>query len=307
MEFDILTICYLVGSVTFILGLKMLSNPARARRGNSVAAFGMSLAILGTIFLYRDDEGNRLHNYGWIFGGILIGGTIGTLAARKVKMTAMPEMVSMFNGMGGACAALISIVEFNHLTASGIQRSDWSMTMGGDIQSGIQVLNTQEILKLLIILLGLVIGSVSFAGSMIAWGKLNGKIKDFAFKGQHIVNLLILATIVGLTIYLMNWFSNSPLTYQNPYETFQYHFNLKSFSLVFYLIFSLALLYGVLFVMPIGGADMPVVISILNSFTGVAAACGGFLYNNKVMLTGGILVGAAGTLLTILMCNAKNR
>jgi len=307
MEFDILTICYLVGSVTFILGLKMLSNPARARRGNSVAAFGMSLAILGTIFLYRDDEGNRLHNYGWIFGGILIGGTIGTLAARKVKMTAMPEMVSMFNGMGGACAALISIVEFNHLTASGIQRSDWSMTMGGDIQSGIQVLNTQEILKLLIILLGLVIGSVSFAGSMIAWGKLNGKIKDFAFKGQHIVNLLILATIVGLTIYLMNWFSNSPLTYQNPYETFQYHFNLKSFSLVFYLIFSLALLYGVLFVMPIGGADMPVVISILNSFTGVAAACGGFLYNNKVMLTGGILVGAAGTLLTILMCKAMNR
>src|SRR5580765_3948524 len=115
MEFDILTICYLLGSVTFILGLKMLSNPATARRGNLIAAFGMSIAILGTIFLYRDDEGNRLHNYGWIFGGILIGGTIGTLAAKKVKMTAMPEMVSMFNGMGGACAALISIVEFNRL------------------------------------------------------------------------------------------------------------------------------------------------------------------------------------------------
>src|ERR1700745_3069413 len=103
MEFDILTICYLIGSVTFILGLKMLSNPARARRGNLIAAFGMSLAILGTIFLYRDDEGNRLHNYGWIFGGILIGGAIGT------------QMVSMFNGMGGACAALVSIVEFNRL------------------------------------------------------------------------------------------------------------------------------------------------------------------------------------------------
>src|SRR6476659_11052781 len=115
MEFDILSICYLIGSVTFILGLKMLSNPATARRGNLIAAFGMSMAILGTIFLYRDDEGNRLHNYGWIFGGILIGGTIGTLAAKKVKMTAMPEMVSMFNGMGGACAALISIVEFDHL------------------------------------------------------------------------------------------------------------------------------------------------------------------------------------------------
>src|SRR6476469_10744803 len=115
MGFDILTICYLIGSVTFIIGLKMLSNPARARRGNLISAFGMSMAILGTIFLYRDDNGNRLHNYGWIFGGILIGGTIGTLAAKKVKMTAMPEMVSMFNGMGGACAALISIVEFNRL------------------------------------------------------------------------------------------------------------------------------------------------------------------------------------------------
>src|SRR5215471_19661145 len=138
MELNLLTLCYLVGAVTFILGLKMLSNPASARRGNLIAAFGMSIAILGTIFLYRDGNGNKLHNYGWIFGGILIGGVIGTLAAKKVKMTAMPEMVSMFNGMGGACAALISIVEFNHLTGSGIQRNDRSMTMGGDIQAGIQ-------------------------------------------------------------------------------------------------------------------------------------------------------------------------
>src|SRR5689334_12062117 len=123
MEFDILTICYLGGSITFILGLKMLSNPASARRGNLIAAFGMSIAILGTIFLYRDDEGNKLHNYAWIFGGILIGGIVGTLAAKKVKMTAMPEMVSMFNGMGGACAALISIVEFNHLVNPVAQNS----------------------------------------------------------------------------------------------------------------------------------------------------------------------------------------
>src|SRR4030095_14143655 len=115
MGFDILTICYLVGAITFILGLKMLSNPATARRGNLIAAFGMSVAILGTIFLYRDGNGQKLHNYAWIFGGILIGGVIGTLAAKKVKMTAMPEMVSMFNGMGGACAALISIVGDNHL------------------------------------------------------------------------------------------------------------------------------------------------------------------------------------------------
>ncbi|MBL7745766.1 MAG: NAD(P)(+) transhydrogenase (Re/Si-specific) subunit beta [Chitinophagaceae bacterium] len=272
----ILTICYLIGSVTFILGLKMLSNPATARKGNLVAAAGMTIAIIGTIFLYTDEAGNKLHNYGWIFGGIAIGAIIGTLAAKKVKMTAMPEMVSMFNGMGGACAALISVVEFNHLA--------FSVTPGWHT-----ILYPPEMIgHVLIIILGLIIGSVSFAGSMIAWGKLNGSVKDFSFKGQHIVNILLLLVILGLAVYLVGWMpANS--------------------QLIFYVIFALSLLYGVFFVFPIGGADMPVVISLLNSFTGVAAACGGFLYDNKVMLTGGILVGAAGTLLTILMCKAMNR
>jgi NAD(P) transhydrogenase subunit beta len=276
MEINILTICYLIGAITFILGLKMLSHPQSARRGNLIAAFGMGIAILGTIFLYRDDAGNRLHNHAWIFTGILIGGVVGTLAAKKVKMTAMPEMVSMFNGMGGACAALISIVEYNHLASSKV--------------AGLNELFLPEGARatLLIILLGLIIGSVSFAGSMIAWGKLNGRIKDFAFGGQHIVNIIILIGTLGLAAYLI-----ADLNASNAF--------------LLYVIFALALLYGVLFVMPIGGADMPVVISLLNSFTGVAAACGGFLYNNKVMLTGGILVGAAGTLLTILMCKAMNR
>ena len=114
MEISILTVCYLIGSITFILGLKMLSSPATARKGNLIAAAGMTLAIVGTIFLYEED-GVKLGNYGWIFGGLIIGSIIGTLAAKKVKMTAMPELVSLFNGMGGACAALISIIEFNHL------------------------------------------------------------------------------------------------------------------------------------------------------------------------------------------------
>jgi len=276
MELNILTLCYLIGSVTFIVGLKMLSHPAKARRGNLLAATGMAIAILGTIFLYKDDGGNRLHNYGWIFGGIFIGGIIGTLAAKKVKMTAMPEMVSMFNGMGGACAALISIVEFSHLAANKVPgTNEFFIPEGG---RGI----------LLIILLGLIIGSVSFAGSMIAWGKLNGKVKDYSFKGQHIFNIVLLLAILGLAAYLLVNISNAN-------------------AFLFYIIFVLSILYGVFFVFPIGGADMPVVISILNSFTGVAAACGGFLYDNKVMLTGGILVGAAGTLLTILMCKAMNR
>ncbi len=280
MELNILTLCYLIGSVTFILGLKMLSNPATARRGNLIAAAGMIIAIFGTIFLYTDEEGNKLGNYGWIFGGLIIGSIVGTLAAKKVKMTAMPEMVSLFNGMGGACAALISLVEFNHLV-KGFNIDTYAgngYRFFSDLHGGI----------LLIILLGLIIGSVSFAGSMIAWGKLNGRVKDFTFKGQHLFNLVLLAIIVGLAVTIIAF---------RPEETI----------LFFYIIFALSLLYGAFFVFPIGGADMPVVISLLNSFTGVAAACGGFLYDNKVMLTGGILVGAAGTLLTILMCKAMNR
>jgi len=275
MEVSILTLCYLVGSVTFIIGLKMLSNPASARNGNLLAAAGMGIAIIGTIFLY-EEEGKKLGNYPWIFGGILIGGIIGTLSAKKVKMTAMPEMVSMFNGMGGACAALISAVEFDHIYQT--YKAVDSAWLSDFVQAG----------HYLTIIAGAIIGSVSFAGSMIAWGKLSGKIKDMSFKGQHIVNLLVLLLVVAAAVF-----------------TFQY--NVGSAHLLFYVTVGLALIYGVLFVMPIGGADMPVVISLLNSFTGVAAACGGFLYNNKVMLTGGILVGAAGTLLTILMCKAMNR
>lgn len=263
MEFNLLVFLYLLGSVTFIVGLKMLSNPASARNGNLVAAAGMLVSILGTIFLYEKD-GQKLGNYGWIFAALFIGTILGTLMAKKVKMTAMPEMVSLFNGMGGACAALISVIEFNHLE------------------------ETADTGTLLIILLGLIIGAVSFSGSMIAWGKLNGKVKDFSFKGQHIFNIVLLLVNLALAFML---FSAGP----------------EQAGMYFTAIVVLSLLYGIFFVLPIGGADMPVVISLLNSFTGVAAACGGFLYDNKVMLTGGILVGAAGTLLTILMCKAMNR
>src|SRR6185312_649022 len=271
----ILSICYLIASVTFVLGLKMLSNPATARRGNLIAAGGMIIAILGTIFLY-DNDGKKLGNYPWIFSAIIIGIIIGTLAAKKVKMTAMPELVSFFNGMGGACAALISIVEFDYLFRA-------NKMLDSTFFSGVIPLG-----HYLAIIAGTIIGSISFAGSMIAWGKLNGKIKDFTFKGQHSFNLVVFALVLAGAVF----------TYQT---------SAKDTDIPFFITVFLALSYGVLFVLPIGGADMPVVISLLNSFTGVAAACGGFLYNNKAMLTGGILVGAAGTLLTILMCRAMNR
>ncbi len=275
MGIAILSLSYLIASISFIIGLKMLSNPANARKGNLIAAAGMFLAIIATIFLYKED-GKPLGNYIWIFTGLLIGSVIGAYSAKQVKMTAMPEMVSLFNGTGGACAALISIVEFNHLFNSQ-QITDWQTLYNG-VGAG----------HYLTIIAGAVIGTVSFAGSIISWGKLSGKIKDFSFKGQHIVNLIVLTMVIVCAVLALTLSVSLAHTF-------------------FYTAIALSLLYGVFFVLPIGGADMPVVISLLNSFTGVAAACGGFLYNNQVMLTGGILVGAAGTLLTILMCKAMNR
>ena len=275
MEFNLLTLCYLIASVTFILGLKMLSNPATARKGNLIAAFGMTVAIIGTIFLY-EDNGEKLHNYIWIFAGLLIGTIAGTLAAKKVKMTAMPEMVSLFNGMGGACAALISAAEFYHIYKL---HADSPETPFAELAT---------VGHYITIVAGAIIGTISYTGSIIAWGKLNGRVKDYSFKGQHIVNMIVLALVIAAAAWA-------------------YQSNLGNIYLPFLLIGFFAFIYGILFVMPIGGADMPVVISLLNSFTGVAAACGGFLYDNKAMLTGGILVGAAGTLLTILMCKAMNR
>jgi proton-translocating NAD(P)+ transhydrogenase subunit beta len=275
MGLSILSVCYLIAAVTYILGLKMLSKPSTARTGNLIAAGGMTIAIVGTIFLY-EDNGKKLGNYRWIFSAILIGIVIGTITAKKIKMTAMPELVSFFNGMGGACASLISIVEFDYLFRA--NRDLTGVLFSDIVHPG----------HYLAIIAGTIIGSVSFAGSMIAWGKLNGSFKDVIFKGQHLLNLIILALLIGFAFY----------TYKSAANIVY---------IPFFLTVGLALIYGVFFVLPIGGADMPVVISLLNSFTGVAAACGGFLYNNKAMLTGGILVGAAGTLLTILMCEAMNR
>jgi NAD(P) transhydrogenase subunit beta len=261
----------------------MLSDPATARKGNAIAAGGMALAVFGTVLLYRKVD-TPLHNYGWMIAALCIGAIAGTIAARKVKMTAMPEMVSLFNGMGGACAALISLLEFSRLERVS---SYWVACFPAPIPTSLADLRPDKG-QFLIILAGLIIGSVSFSGSMIAWGKLNGRIKDLIFKGQHAFNLALLGLMVGLAAYLLHTYSiDKPI--------------------IFYGLFALSLIYGIAFVLPIGGADMPVVISLLNSFTGVAAACGGFLYDNKAMLTGGILVGAAGTVLTILMCKAMNR
>ena len=259
---DVLSLTYLISSITFILGLKMLSHPDTARRGNFIAAAGMAMAIFGTIFLYTDQNGVGLANKIFIFAALIIGTFLGTRSAHKVQMTQMPQMVSLFNGMGGACAALIGLIEIYHV-------------------------NANEKLKLLAICAGLIIGTISFAGSMVAWGKLNEKFKDKVFPMQQFLNIGLMLIILSLAAYIIF----SPVV--NPVLLFA--------EMI------LCVFYGILFVLPIGGADMPVVISLLNSFTGVAAACAGFLYDNKAMLTGGILVGSAGTILTIQMCKAMNR
>jgi H+-translocating NAD(P) transhydrogenase subunit beta len=274
---SVLEISYLFASVLFVLGLKKLSHPDTARSGNLWAAAGMALAILFTILFHKTklDDGSfeGIHNIGFIAGALVIGSFIGWFAAKKVKMTAMPQMVSLFNGMGGACAALISLMEFPRMQS----------TLAGENMT--TMLNGEA----LAILLGLMIGGVSFAGSMIAFGKLDERIGDIKSPVLRYINLAFLILLLAFVVFIM---FKTPVAGENW---------------MIYILALLALIYGVTFVMPIGGADMPVVISLLNSFTGVAAAMGGFLYSNQAMLTGGILVGSSGTILTILMCKAMNR
>ena len=261
-------VLFLLGSLGFAVGLKMMGKPDSARKGNLVAAAGMLFAVLGIMFFKHGEEGIHLvNNIGLITAGIGVGTLVGWLMAKKVQMTAMPEMVSLFNGMGGLCAALISLLEWQF-------KGDSIATMPAG--------------EYLAIIAGLIIGTVSFVGSIVAWGKLSGKLGDFRFPGQQFINIIMLLAIVGAA-----WLNFGAAA--------------EGSMLYFYLVIALAAIYGLLFVFPIGGADMPVVISLLNSFTGVAAACGGFLYHNNVMLMGGVLVGSAGTILTIVMCKAMNR
>lgn len=286
MKSNILEICYLIGSVTFILGLKMMGNAKTARKGNLIGAVGMTIAILGTIFLH-DGEVNPMI-YGLIFGAIALGTAIGWMTAKKVQMTKMPELVSMFNGMGGACAALISLIEFNHYYHAEFPKVVMSAAITGNYHPPYGFL--------LAIFAGLVIGSISFSGSVVAFLKLNGTMnKPIRLPAYNIINLLVLIATVALMAFLVY---TGGVVLINQFQPT---------GVLIYGLLILALIYGVLFTIPIGGADMPVVISLLNSFTGLAAAFGGFLYDNKVMLTGGILVGSAGTLLTFIMCKAMNR
>ncbi|MGC9344572.1 MAG: NAD(P)(+) transhydrogenase (Re/Si-specific) subunit beta [Bacteroidales bacterium] len=259
----ILEYSYLLAAIMFVIGLKLQSHPDSARRGNIWAASGMLLAMVTTLILHKENGAPiSLTNAVIIIATILTGGVIGSVIARKVKMTAMPQLVSFFNATGGAASALVALIEYSK--------------PGND--------------AILVTLLGLVIGSIAFSGSMIAYGKLDGKVGDIFAKFMTYLNLVFLAAMIFLVVFILTGNASADV---NQY--------------LVYGLLALSLIYGVTFVMPIGGADMPVVISLLNSFTGIAAAMAGFIYGNEAMKLGGIFVGAAGTILTLLMCRAMNR
>jgi NAD(P) transhydrogenase subunit beta len=252
---------YLIPMASFILALKFLSSPKHARLGNQIGAFGMLVAIVVTLL-----KNDVTTGWWWMAAGGALGAAIGFVGARKVKMTAMPQMVALFNGVGGGAAALVSLVEFHGIWAA-------HETVG--VELGISTV------------LSALIGSVSFAGSLIAFGKLQELIsgRPITYPGQKLVNAIVFAGAVALGAWAMA-------------------------GVNFWLLAAMlgvAALFGVLFVLPIGGADMPVVISLLNAFTGLAAAATGFVLHSNVLIVSGMLVGASGTLLTMLMGKAMNR
>jgi NAD(P) transhydrogenase subunit beta len=260
----ILSIIYLISTVTFVIGLKLLGHPETAKKGNLIAAIGMLLAIIGTLFLH-DFEVPTI-NYILIAAALLVGSILGWVIAMKVAMTKMPELVSLFNGFGGGSALLIGLVEF-------------SKSVGVQEKPSIAITAT--------ILSAIIIGSITFTGSLVAWAKLNGSMKDVRLPKYNLINNVLFIALLAFASYIIMY-------------------NTDSYLLIYVLLIA-SLIYGYLFVAPIGGADMPVVISLLNSLTGIAAAITGILYGNMVMLVGGILVGSAGLILTFVMCNAMNR
>ena len=258
----VVNLIYILAAMLFIFGLKMLGSPETARRGNLVSASGMFLAVVVTLL----DQ--SIIDFSFILIGVCIGSLIGFFAATRVKMTAMPEMVALFNGFGGIASLLVGSSEY---------------LVGFDPNSAL----------LIAIYLTVLIGGVTFSGSLIAWGKLSEIIsgKPFLYKGQQIVNALLLGFILlsGLEMIF-----------------FQGLFTENQFQILG-IICLLAFTLGILFVIPIGGADMPVVIALLNSFSGLAACAAGFVILNNVLIVSGALVGASGLILTNIMCKAMNR
>ncbi len=254
----IIQLSYLVSAVLFILGLKRLSSPATARGGNMLAALGMLVAVAATLL----DE--SILDFTWIIGGIVVGGLVGLIMARTVKMTDMPQMVAVFNGFGGGASALVAAAEY--FRSTGGMPTDAAVA----------------------IMAGTIIGTATFSGSLIAFGKLQGIVTEKAVKYplQRSTSFLIFMGMLALAVYL--------------------GMNLPDGQLFLGMV-GIALVLGVLIVIPIGGADMPVVVALLNSYSGLAASAAGFVLNNNALIIAGALVGASGLILTNIMCRAMNR
>ncbi|CAN5564330.1 MAG: NAD(P)(+) transhydrogenase (Re/Si-specific) subunit beta [Chloroflexi bacterium] len=263
---EVLTyIVWLIASVTFILALKFLASPSTARRGNQLGAAGMALVVAWT---FVSTEG-MLENWWIIVVGGAIGSVAGYLGAKRVPMTAMPQMVAIFNGAGGGAAAVVAVAEFLEFAGHG----------NGSLLPLPFVIAT---------LAGAIIGSVALTGSVVAWGKLQGVIsgRPVQYPGSQIVTAVLFLAAMGLGVYLVAVENSIPL---------------------FLVFVAISLVLGVQLTMPIGGADMPVVVSLLNSYTGIAVAATGFVLGNYALLIAGTLVGASGAILTQLMCKAMNR
>ena len=271
MKENLILIAYIISAILFIIGIKRLGKVDTARQGNFLSAVGMLIAIIATLFMM---DAIPLE---WIITGIAIGAIIGAVSATKVAMTAMPEMVAIFNGFGGGASALVASAEFFKIHGGSAANNDTT--------------------TLITIMLSVIIGSLTFTGSFIAWGKLQGKIsgQPITYPGQNMVNGLIL---VGMVI-----FGYLAVTSMSSFVAERTEINMLWFPIVI----AIGLILGILSVLPIGGADMPVVISLLNSYSGIAAAMTGFVLHNHALIVSGCLVGASGLFLTNIMCKGMNR
>ncbi len=271
MKENLILIAYIISAILFIIGIKRLGKVDTARQGNFLSAVGMLIAIIATLFMM---DAIPLE---WVITGIAIGAIIGAVSATKVAMTAMPEMVAIFNGFGGGASALVASAEFLKIHGGSAANNDTT--------------------TLITIMLSVIIGSLTFTGSFIAWGKLQGKIsgQPITYPGQNMVNGLIL---VGMVI-----FGYLAVTNMSSFVAETTEMNMLWFPIVI----AIGLILGILSVLPIGGADMPVVISLLNSYSGIAAAMTGFVLHNHALIVSGCLVGASGLFLTNIMCKGMNR
>lgn len=283
----VINLAYIVSCVLFIFGIKRLGKTDTARSGNFLSALGMLIAVIA---IFLDAEVMKswttdwyMNGYLWCFGGIALGAVIGAVWAKKVKMTGMPELVALFNGFGGLASLLVAWSEF--------------VKLGPDGQPVSHALTAENAVSEVSLYLTILIGAITFTGSILAWGKLSEKIsgRPFLFAGQQLVNALIVLVALGaMVVYLFPGLVPAG----NP-ETVQ--------TIALYTGIAVSLIMGITIVLPIGGGDMPVVISLLNSLSGLAAAMAGFVINNNVLVVAGCLVGASGVILTVIMCKAMNR